>query len=124
MQPLAFCAYVLVAPPLIVLVVGVTVAVPAPRSRTQNSRPASKPVVPACGNVTAIALPLLITTSLPISVESTVYVVPVWELTPPVQEPDKSHLRPRLGPRKYSTPGATICASAGWLRRKPRKMYV
>jgi len=65
--------------PLIVLVVGVIVTVPAPVFCTMKANPAPKLPV-ACGRVTAIALALLKVMSLQVSVEATVYEVPVCAL--------------------------------------------
>jgi len=75
-----FCFTTRVEAPFTVLVVGVMVTVPAPRFSASNEYPAVKPVVVACGNVTAMALALLNVTSLPASVVSKVYDVPVCAL--------------------------------------------
>ena len=58
--------------PLIVLVVGVMVTLPSPKSSTSNENPAVNPADVATGKVTAIALELLNVSNLPASVVSTV----------------------------------------------------
>lgn len=65
-----------VAPPLIVLVVGVIVTAPAPLFWTSKEKPAPKLPV-AWGRVTATAEPLENVTSLQASLDRIVYVVPV-----------------------------------------------
>jgi len=62
-----------------VLVVGASVAVPAPMSVTSNWHEAKLPV--ACGTVTAMAEAFVNVNCLPQSVVATVYVVPVCALT-------------------------------------------
>lgn len=57
-----------VAPPLIVLVVGVIVTAPAPLFCTSKAKPAAKLPV-ACGSVTATAEPLENVTSLQASLD-------------------------------------------------------
>ena len=66
--------------PLIVLVVGVRVAVPAPRFCTLVMKPAGNPAPVAIGTVTATGEALEIVTSFDLSVAAMVYVVPDWAL--------------------------------------------